>query len=114
MTAADIVVNTSELIAILCAVGIATCALRWSSAVHRNYLFAFGVFLLGSMIREVTVHYYGVTGWPPDALVWSGVSRLIQIAGIALFIRASLAKVCGEWGWIAVLVVAMVGAWLIR
>lgn len=114
MIAADIVINTSELIAILCAAGIATCALRWSSAVHRDYLFAFGVFLLGSMIREATVYYYGVTGWPQDALIWSGLSRVIQIAGIALFIRASLAKVCGEWGWIAVLVAAMVGAWIVQ
>lgn len=114
MSSGDIVVNTSEFIALLCAAGIATCGLRWSSALHRDYLFAFAVFLFGSMIREMTVHYYGAISWPPEALIWSGLSRIIQIVGIALFIRASLGKVCGEWGWIAVLVIATIGAWIIQ
>lgn len=105
--------NTSELLALLCAAGIATCAFRWRTANRRDFLLAFGVFLAGTLIRELVVFFYGATGWPAEALTWSGFGRLVQIIGGALFVRASLKHACGEWGWLLVFAVAAVLAGII-
>lgn len=94
--------NTSELLALLCAAGIAACVVRWPHANRRDFLLAFCIFLAGSLIRELVVYFYGATGWPPEAVNWSAFGRLVQIAGAALFVRASLKETCGEWGWVVV------------
>jgi hypothetical protein len=99
--------NTSELLALLCAAGVAACVVRWRLANRRDFLLAFGIFLIGTLIRELVVYCYGVVGWPAEALHWSGFGRLVQIIGGALFVRASLRHACGEWGWMLVFAVAM-------
>ena len=98
--------NTSELLALLCGAGIGACLFRWPTANRRDFLLAFGVFLAGTLTRELVVFWYGVALWPTDALTWSGFGRLVQIIGGALFVRASLKHACGEWGWMLVFVVA--------
>lgn len=98
--------NTSELLALLCVAGIVAAACRWRQAVRRDFLLAFGLFLAGSLIREIVVYRFGVSAWPAEALSWSGAGRLVQILGAALFVRASLKPACGEWGWVLVFAVA--------
>lgn len=105
--------NTSELLALLCAAGLAACAFRWPTANRRDFLLAFGVFLVGTLIREAVVWWYGVAHWPADALSWSGIGRVVQIIGAALFVRASLKHACGEWGWVLVFAVAAIAAAII-
>lgn len=102
MMGGTLVTNTAQLIAMLCAAGIAACVLRWPTALRRDFLFAFGLFLGGTLIRELVVCFYGVSGWPHEALIWSGTGRLVQIVGAALFVRAALRDSCGEWGWLLV------------
>lgn len=105
--------NTSELLGLLCLAGIAACFVRWRTAVRRDFLFAFGLFLAGTLIRELVVFGYGAVGWPAAAVAWSASGRLVQIIGAALFVRASLKENCGEWGWVGVFAVAAVVASLI-
>lgn len=113
MMAGFFVHNTSELLALLCAAGIAACVFRWRTANRRDFLLAFGIFLVGSFIREAVVYRYGIDSWPPDALTWSALGRLVQIVGAAMFVRASLKHACGEWGWALVFAVAAVVAAII-
>jgi len=94
--------NTSELLALLCVAGVVSVCFRWRAAARRDLLLAFGVFLIGTLIRELIVWYYGSSGWPIEALSYSGLGRLVQIGGAALFVRASLKNACGEWGWLLV------------
>lgn len=105
--------NTSELLALLCAAGIAACAFRWRTANRRDFLFAFCLFLIGTLIREVVVYRYGIASWPAEALTWSGIGRAVQIVGAAFFVRASLKHACGEWGWLLVFAVAAIVAAII-
>ncbi|WP_425065634.1 hypothetical protein [Reyranella sp.] len=105
--------NTSELLALLCAAGVGACAFRWRTANRRDFLLAFCIFLIGTLIRELVVYVYGIASWPADALTWSGFGRLFQIIGGALFVRASLKHACGEWGWLLVFAVAALLAGLI-
>lgn len=105
--------NTSELLALLCGAGILACAFRWRTANRRDFLFAFCLFLTGTLIREAVVYFYGISSWPAEALTWSGIGRVVQIVGGAFFVRASLKHACGEWGWLLVFVVAAVLAGLI-
>ncbi len=109
----DLMRNASELLALLCVAGVVAAMMRWKTAVRRDFLLAFIVFLAGVAMREMVVYRYGVTGWPTDALWWSAVARLVQITGAALFVRAAMREACGEWGWIAVLAVAGAGAVLL-
>lgn len=105
--------NSSELLALLCAAGIAACGVRWRQALRRDFLFAFGLFLAGTLVRELVVFFFGVVGWPPEAVAWSGLGRVIQVLGAALFVRASLKEACGEWGWALVFAVAFIFAGVI-
>lgn len=98
--------NTSELLALLCVAGIVACLFRWRAANRRDFLLAFGIFLIGTLIRELVVYYYGIAAWPSGALTWSGIGRVVQIVGGALFVRASLKNACGEWGWMLVFALA--------
>lgn len=98
--------NTSELLALLCAAGVAACVVRWRLASRRDFLLAFSVFLIGTLARELVVYIFGATGWPPEAVSWSAFGRSVQILGAALFVRAALKDACGEWGWLLVFVVA--------
>lgn len=105
--------NTSELLALLCGAGILACGFRWRTANRRDFLLSFGIFLIGTLIREIVVYHYGIASWPADALAWSGMGRLVQIVGAALFVRASLRHACGEWGWVLVFALAAVVAAII-
>lgn len=102
--------NASELLALLCVAGLGAALFRWRRAVRRDFLLAFILFLLGALGREVIVWAYGITGWPLTASHWSAAARGLQIVGAVLFVRVSLRDVCGEWGWILVVVAASVGA----
>lgn len=105
--------NTSELLALLCAAGVAACIFRWPTANRRDFLLAFCIFLIGTLIRELVVYFFGIVAWPAEALHWSGFGRLVQIIGGALFVRASLKHACGEWGWLLVFAVAVAFAAII-
>lgn len=105
--------NTSELLALLCIAGIGACFVRWRTAVRRDFLFAFALFLAGTLIRELVVFGYGSTNWTSDAVLWSASGRLVQIIGGALFVRSALKHDCGEWGWIIVFAIAAILAGMI-
>lgn len=102
MMGGSVLHNASELLALLCVAGIVACAVRWPQALRRDFLLAFGLFLAGTLTREIVVFYYGATGWPLEAVWWSASGRVIQILGAALFVRGSLKNACGEWGWLLV------------
>lgn len=105
--------NASELLAVLCFVGIIATVVRWRTSYRRAFLLAFAAFLAGTMMRELVVWFYGPRGWPDDAVHLSAVGRVVQIVGSVLFIRASLVRYCGEWGWLLVILLAAVGAMIL-
>ena len=109
----NLVHNTSELLALLCAAGVVVSALRWRAAVHKDILVAFILYLAGTLIREGGVYVFGATTWPPEALDVAALGRLVQIAGALLFVRAAMKRPCGEWGWMLVFVAAAIGAALL-
>lgn len=94
--------NTAEWMAFLCLAGIVAAMFRMQKAARPDILVAFIIFLLGTFAREVVVHVYGVYSWPMTAVYLSGIARLCQILGAALFIRAAIKDRCGEWGWVAI------------
>lgn len=105
--------NASELLALLCFAGLIATVVRWPMSMRRAFLFAFGVFLAGTMLREIVVFWYGARAWPDEAVVLSMTGRIIQIVGSILFVRAALVRYCGEWGWLAVFLFAAIGAMFI-
>lgn len=102
--------NTSELLAFLCFAGLGATLIRWRVAKRRDYLAAFAMFLIGTLIREAVIWQYGPIGWPSEALHYSAAGRATQIAGSVIFVRAALWESCGEWGWALVLGAAVIGA----
>lgn len=95
--------NSAEWMAFLCLAGIVAAMYRMPRASRPDVLLAFIVFLLGTFGREVVVHMYGMQTWPATAVYLSGLARLFQIIGAAMFIRAAIKERCGEWGWIAII-----------
>lgn len=113
MMAEILIRNTSEFLALLCIAGLAACLARWPTSRRRAYLLAFGAFLGGTLMREAAVWFYGPTGWPVEALYLSAAGRAAQIFGSMLFVRAALRDYCGEWGWIAIVAAAAIGAMVV-
>ena len=110
MNGYSLTANASQMLGLLAVVGVLAGAYRWRSAVRRDFLFSFMVFLAGTALRELPVLLGGVSGWSPELVALSGAARVLQIAGAVLFVRVALREACGEWGWISVLFVACVFA----
>ena len=113
MVAEMLLHNASEFLALLCLAGMIATVIRWPSSGRRAFLFAFGLFLAGTMLREIVVWWFGARAWPDDAIHMSSIGRIVQITGSVLFVRAALVRYCGEWGWMLVCAVAAAGAWLL-
>lgn len=113
MVAEMLLRNASEVLALLCLAGLVATVVRWPTSVRRAFLLAFGIFLAGTMLREIVVFWYGARAWPDDAVHLSAVGRFIQIVGSVLFVRAALVRYCGEWGWLAVIILTAIGAMIL-
>ena len=64
---------------------------------RRDLLLAFAIYLLGSSIRESVVYHYGGQNWDETALLLSGLSRVIQLVGVTLFIWGAVREHCQPW-----------------
>lgn len=95
-------VNTSQALALLALIGVGAGLLRWRNATRRDFLLAFLIFLFGTALREVPVYFAGMSAWSINWVLLSGISRVVQLIGVVLFVRASLRDHCGPWGWKAV------------
>lgn len=95
--------NSAEFMASLCLFGVIAALYRLPRASRPDILAAFIIFMFGSFFREIVVYVYGGITWPATAIYLSTISRVVQIIGAALFIRASTVDKCGEWGWTGVL-----------
>lgn len=93
-------VNASEVLAFLCAAGLVTCLWRLPKAEYPGHLVAFGLMLVGTLIREGVVHFWGPAAWTEAAILISAVARDVQIVGALLFVRAVTRPRCGEWVWL--------------
>lgn len=88
--------QTSQALGFLSLLGVVAAAIRWKTAVRRDILLAFAIYLLGSSMREVVVYYFH-DGWTRLAYALSGTARVIQLVGAVLFLRSALAEYCPPW-----------------
>lgn len=71
-------------------------------------LFAFALYLVGASLREVTVlANHPEVVWGTVSIVFSCVSRALQVAGATLFVGAVTYRECSHWVWGSFLVVAL-------
>jgi hypothetical protein len=89
--------QTSQALGFLSMLGVAASVIRWKAAVRKDILLAFAIYLLGASMRESVVYYYGGTPWDGWAFATSGISRVIQLVGVTLFLRAALSDHCPPW-----------------
>jgi hypothetical protein len=101
--------SAGEVLGLLCLVGVATGIFRWNEAKRRDILLAFIVVLFATAAREIPVYLWGLSTWPPVAIMISGAARLGQIVGAVMFVRASFKGHCPEWGvWLLLFIVFLV------
>lgn len=105
-------VNTAQALEMI--VGLALFAALWrmpkTTADTRPFLIAFVVFMVGTLVRELVVRFGGPATWMDHHMLWSAAARAVQITGALLYVRATFRERCGEWPWIAALVVAVLWA----
>lgn len=93
--------QTSQALGFLSMLGVIASVVRWKDAVRKDILLAFAIYLLGASLRESVVYYYSSTeggpGWTPLAYLLSGLSHVVQLTGVVLFLRAALADRCPAW-----------------
>jgi hypothetical protein len=90
--------QTSQALGFLSMLGVVAAAVRWQTALRRDILLAFAIYLAGSAMREVVVYVYSFPDyWTPLAYTLSGVSRVIQLVGVVLFLHAALSEHCQPW-----------------
>lgn len=89
--------QTSQALGFLSMIGVVAAAVRWRTAVRRDILLSFAVYLLGASLREVVVYYYAGTSWTELAYLTSGIARVIQLAGVVMFLRSALHEHCPPW-----------------
>ena len=70
-------------------------------------LTAFALYLGGGAMRDIVVVAAGVESWGAWPVLWSGVSRIIQLSAACLFIWNISRAVCGNWLWTLSLAVAV-------
>lgn len=100
--------QTSQALGFLSFIGVIAAAIRWEKAVRKDILLAFAIYLLGASLREAVVYYYGGGRWTEAAYLLSGTARLVQLAGVVLFLRAALSDHCPPWAqWLLFAVVAL-------
>jgi hypothetical protein len=89
--------QTSQALGFLSILGVVASMIRWETAARRDILLAFAIYLLGSSLREVVVYIYGGDRWTELAYLVSGISRVIQLVGVVLFLHAALSEHCRPW-----------------
>lgn len=103
-------INASEALAFLCFAGLVTCLWRLPRAEYPAHLIAFALMLLGTLVRESVIYFWGADVWTATPILVSAIARDIQIVGAVLFVRAVTLPRCGEWVWIGVLVASLLFA----
>lgn len=82
-------------------------AIQYSASVdfslRRQFLIGFSLYMAGAVIRESVVLSAGMSGWTETEVMISTISRLIQVAGACVYVRAATVPRCGEWAWIVLL-----------
>jgi hypothetical protein len=97
--------EASQALFFLCIVGMIAAGIRFHHAMRRDLLLSFGIYLLGSAMREAVVYHYGGIGWDDTAMLVSGSARVVQLVGVLLFIRAAVREHCPPWVFAALLVI---------
>lgn len=90
--------TAGEALACLCVAGLVAVWFRWRHAVRKDFLVAFALVMGDTILREYAVWRYDVQ-WPDgsDALYIVTVSRVLLIAGAAVYIRGAVKDRWGEW-----------------
>lgn len=96
--------NAAEALGFLSFAGVITGMIRLRDAARRDLLLAVIIFLLGTFIAQLPVHFSGMVNWSADMILLSAAGRLIQVLGGVLFIRASLRGEWPDWAWMIVVV----------
>lgn len=76
---------------------------RYDLSLRRMFLIGFAVYMLGAAMRETVVLWAGVLQWSDMSIIMSSISRVIQIVGACVYVRAATLPRCGEIGWLTVL-----------
>lgn len=113
VTLAAVATNAAQALGLLSIAGVMTGMVRWRTAARRDLLFAVIVFMAGTCIAQLPVHFGGVANWSAEMLFLSALGRIIQVCGAVLFIRASLRPEWPAWGWKFVVVAVAFMTWLV-
>lgn len=73
---------------------------------RRQFLLGFSLYMAGAGMRELIVMAAGMTAWDDTAIALSMVSRIIQVIGVCVYVRAATIHACNEMGWVMLLCVA--------
>lgn len=98
-TASLIGKNAAECLGVMAIVGAVVGLFRLRTAARRDFILAWFVVMMGTVIVQVPVYLGGMTGWGVDLVFLSAVGRIVQNIGAILFVRAVLRDVCPAWAW---------------
>ena len=87
----------SQALGVLCIAGILAGVWRWKTAIRRDLLLAWIMYLSGTAIREGVVYVWGGLTWDMTALSISAGARCLQLFAAAMFIRAVTRETCPPW-----------------
>ena len=77
-----------------------------NTSLRRQFLLGFSLYMSGAGMRELVVMMAGVTAWDDTAIALLMISRIIQVIGVCVYVRAATTHVCNEKGWVMLLCAA--------
>lgn len=82
-------------------------SVAYDMTMRRMFLIGFALYMGGATMRELVVLWAGIETWTEQAILMSMSSRIVQIGGACVYIRAATTPRCKELGWIIVLAMAL-------
>ncbi len=107
--------TTGEALACLCIAGLVAVYFRWRAAVRKDFMAAFALVMVGVIVREYAVWHYSSGPWVDGSrpLYFVTGSRLLLIAGAAVYIRGAVKERWGEWVTPSLIAIAFVLALIV-
>ncbi len=98
-----------EMIGFLAFCGLVSAFFRWRNAERKEFVVAFGLVMIGIILREYAIWKYDAITWveAPDPLYVLTVGKAFLLSGALLYIWGTARK--KKMGWIVVPLVTLFG-----